>query len=468
MLTRLEVSGFKNLRDVALDIGPFTCIAGENGVGKSNLFDAIEFLSALTNMSFGEAAQQLRGATGTRMGDVRDIFWRDGGDHLQDIRLAAEMLVPESVEDDLGATAKATTTFLRYELNLGYEPADDSLSAGRISLKHESLTHITKGEARQHLRFPHSTRDFLATVVKGQRRGGAFLSTQVRDEGVVVNVHGDGGSFGRPQPRAAGRSNRTILSTMTTNDNPTALSARREMQSWRRLALEPSAMRAPDSFSAPQSMGPDGAHIASTLWRISHTPDEAGETDPERVYARVADRLSDLLSTRISKVFVDRDLVREVFTLFLDEGAGRSFAARALSEGTLRFLALCVLLEDPTLRGLVCMEEPENGIHPENLASMMALVRDLAVDATLAPDTHNPFRQVIVNTHSPGVVQLTNPNDLVYAKIPVPGEGVRLYGFEGSWRSRSGSPTFSRLDALPYLTPPKEVQFELPLEFSAS
>lgn len=61
--------------------------------------------------------------------------------------------------------------------------------------------------------------------------------------GLVVNVHGDGGSFGRPQPRAADRSNRTILSTMTTNDNPTALAAM--MQLVEDLAVD--ASFAPDS-----------------------------------------------------------------------------------------------------------------------------------------------------------------------------------------------------------------------------
>lgn len=41
LLTRLSVNGFKNLIDVDLYFGHFTCIAGANGVGKSNLFDAI-------------------------------------------------------------------------------------------------------------------------------------------------------------------------------------------------------------------------------------------------------------------------------------------------------------------------------------------------------------------------------------------------------------------------------------------
>ena len=48
MLTRLEVDGFKNLVDFKMDFGPYTCIAGPNGVGKSNIFDAIQFLALLT------------------------------------------------------------------------------------------------------------------------------------------------------------------------------------------------------------------------------------------------------------------------------------------------------------------------------------------------------------------------------------------------------------------------------------
>ncbi|GAB3809856.1 AAA family ATPase [Micromonospora zhanjiangensis] len=61
MLTRLEVQGFKNLVDVAIDFGPFTCIAGANGMGKSNVFDAIEFLSYLAAEPLVEASQRVRG-----------------------------------------------------------------------------------------------------------------------------------------------------------------------------------------------------------------------------------------------------------------------------------------------------------------------------------------------------------------------------------------------------------------------
>ena len=62
MLTRLEVNGFKNLVDFSVDFGPFTCITGPAGVGKSNLFDAIRFLSLLTEHTINDAALNIRGS----------------------------------------------------------------------------------------------------------------------------------------------------------------------------------------------------------------------------------------------------------------------------------------------------------------------------------------------------------------------------------------------------------------------
>jgi predicted ATPase len=475
MLTRLEVQGFKNLLDVSIDFGPFTCIAGANGMGKSNIFDAIEFLSYLASDTLVEASQRVRGSSGVRGGDPRDLFWDGYRDHQHRIKLAAEMIVPAEVEDDLGTPAEASTTFLRYEVILGFDPPIKEGSIGRLSLLGEELRHITRGEAPKHLRFPHNAGKFRSAVLRGERRGGPFLSTEQRETGTVINVHGDGGSRGKPQPRAAARAGRTVLSTVTTNDYPTILAARREMQSWRRLALEPSALRTPDNFSAPRSLGPDGRHLAATLHRIAN---ESGGDDhksnPEAAYARVAGRLSDLVGVGVEGVSVELDQVREVFTLFLEERGDLRLPARALSEGTLRFLALCVLLEDPTFTGLICMEEPENGIHPANLPAMLELVRDLAVDPRIAPGEANPFRQVIVNTHSPWIVQLCDPADLLLADVR-PRSGPRgtitrslaLLPYAETWRASTGGPTFSMADVVAYLAAPAGAQLRLPLDLIA-
>ena len=55
---------------------------------------------------------------------------------------------------------------------------------------------------------------------------------------------------------------------------------------------------------------------------------------------------------------------------------GKEFSSRVLSEGTLRLLALCILEYDDKHTGLLCYEEPENGIHPFRMKAMAQLLKD--------------------------------------------------------------------------------------------
>ena len=471
MLTRLEVRGFKNLRSVDVEFGPFTCIAGENGLGKSNVFDVIEFLAALADDSFDDAVKRVRHDTGDRHGDARLLFPNGLPSSGSTIDLAVEMLVPQSVQDDLGATAEATTTFLRYELSLGYLPPESGAMVGRLALIRENLKHITKGEAPRHLRFRPSV-EFRNAVVVGERRGGPFLSTDEREGGILINVHGDGGSRGRPQKRAAANARRTVLSTTTTNDTPTILAARREMQSWRRLALEPSSLRAPDDFNAPRVIDANGGHLASTLYRIANTSMSVDGRDADAVYASIVGRLADLPGVGIVDIWVDKDEKREVFTIMVKERSGVVLPARSLSEGTLRFLALCVFLEDPEFFGLICMEEPENGVHPASVPAMVELLRDLAVDPKYRPDASNPLRLVLINTHSPLVVQVCTPGDVLMAVAGPFGrdprdKDVQFVPSRDSWRWESGLKFWSLSDILPYVSTPRDAQTRLPIEMLA-
>src|SRR5271163_4821353 len=141
MLTRLQVSGFKNLVDVEVYFGPFTCIAGANGVGKSNLFDAIAFLSALAEKPLIDAALCVRDEGG-RSGDVRSLFHRVGGKYKDEISFEVEMVVPKTGYDDLGQPAEATTTFLRYELVLRYRPNGGQRVVGGLEIVKEELKDI--------------------------------------------------------------------------------------------------------------------------------------------------------------------------------------------------------------------------------------------------------------------------------------------------------------------------------------
>jgi predicted ATPase len=466
MLTRLEVDGFKNLIGLRVDFGAFTCIAGENGTGKSNVFDAIHFLSLLADRSLLDAAQEVRGIHGERTGDPRDLFWNGYAAEHPQVRLAAEMIVPSEVEDDFGRPAKPSITFLRYELSLGYQPPGGAEKIGRLTLLEESLGHINLSDAPRRLRFPHSATRFRKAVLRGHRSGKAFISTIIESGQPIIRIHQDGGSRGQPKPSAAYRAPATVVSTVTGADDPTILAARREMQSWRRLALEPSALRTSDRYVDPRVMDTNGRHLPATLFRVALSDTSGG---PNGVYARVSGRLADLAGVRVRSLRVQEDDTRELLTIQLQESSGLELPARSLSEGTLRFLALCVLLEDPTVTGLLCMEEPENGVHPANLRAMVRLVEDLAVDTADAPGLDNPFRQVIVNTHSPGIVQLVNPADLLFADTALRAtpDGTRAHALRvrpmsDTWRAKQPDEIpVTKLDILPYLTTPPGVQTRL-------
>src|SRR5262245_38615082 len=167
MLTRLNVSGFKNLLDVDVRFGPFTCVAGANGVGKSNLFDAIRFLSALADRPLMDAALSVRDEGG-RAFDIRSLFHRVGDTAAKEMSFEAEMIVPPTGFDDLGQEAKASITFLRYSLTLAYRAEDSRRSLGTLEIIKEELVHINLGDASKNLLF-HPSLKWRTSAVRGRR-----------------------------------------------------------------------------------------------------------------------------------------------------------------------------------------------------------------------------------------------------------------------------------------------------------
>ncbi len=454
MLTRLKVSGFKNLVDVEVHFGPFTYIAGVNGVGKSNLFDAIRFLSDLTHMSLVEAAKSVR-SEGQKNSDIRDLFHKIGDSHEPQMSFVADMIISEFGTDDLGQDAKASITTVRYELVLRYRQGDGLATQGLLEIVKEELTPIAILESRRTMRFttPKSSpadqrevrqqeKSWQESVITG-RRTVPFISTDSTEDGnQIINFHQDGGSSGKPFRLKATQLQRTVLSTANALEKPTALLVKNEMKSWQMLQLEPTAMRQSDEFNAVTNahLGPDGSHLPATLYRLK-IENERDQQVPD-VYQTLANKLSELVDN-VSGVEIERDDRREMLTLLLRGSDGTILPARSLSDGTLRFLGLAVLELDQKSGGVICLEEPENGIHPEKINAILNLLQGICTDVSLPVGSDNPLRQVIINTHSPSVVQLVPEDSLLIAELKearsdsgVSYKRVVYNPLKGTWRTK--------------------------------
>jgi predicted ATPase len=452
MLTRLKIQGFKNLLDVDLRFGPLTCIAGPNGAGKSNVFDAITFVSALADRPFVEAARMVRGGE-----DIRSLFSNQKNGTI-DIRV--ELLISPDGKDDFGQSAEASSTFLNYSLTLALVSDDDGVGA-RIRLAHEELTYVPKGEAAKQLLFPHS-KIWRDSVVKASARRTSFITTKADESrGTVIRLQSDRMQDSDKSRRGGGGSTafaadtlpRTVLSSAQNADETrTAVLVRNEMRSWKNVQLEPSSLRAPDDFESRASLDASGKHIPATLTRLTG-PQSRGTHE---VYSRLANTLISLVED-VASVRVDRDEARRSLRFMMKDRSGLELPASSLSDGTMRFVALATLLMDPQERGLICLEEPENGIHPQRIVSMIGLLYDIATDTDRKVEDGNPLRQVIVSTHSNEVVREVHFADVVFAvsrKYPKKQSfqrGVVFLGISGSWRHEQSHDSISDGETIAYL-----------------
>ena len=143
----------------------------------------------------------------------------------------------------------------------------------------------------------------------------------------------------------------------------------------------------------------------------------------------------------------------------MNDRQGTEHFAGALSDGTLRFLALTVMEADSRSARLLCLEEPENGMHPLRIEAVIQLLQDIAVDPDEPLESSNPLRQVIVNTHSPSAVACVPDDALLMAQSSRCSwqgtEASRLVvrHLPGTWRGEQADTIIGRGDILTYLNP---------------
>jgi len=341
-ILRLDIKGFRSLRDVSWEPEDLNVVIGPNGSGKSNLLRMLELISVSARGGLGKYVQ--------RWGGMEPLVWDGLADRIEyTVKTSPverhrdpekDSLTYEFVMERLG---KSSSFSVGHELLANYYPVETGQRAEPFKFLERHRNDGIAFDERQH-RLVAKSGSILEEESLLSLSGGPFL------ENHFVQVF---------RAELAGWSVYHDLHVNADAPIRQAMIARTEKR-----------------------VDPDGQNLVSVLHTL-YTGDRGfkdevnsamraafGEDFDELVFPPAADQ-------RIQLRVRWKSLQREQ-------------SAADLSDGTLRFLFLLAVLASPSPAPLIAIDEPETGLHP----SMLPIVSEYAVDASSRT-------QVILTTHSP-------------------------------------------------------------------
>ena len=385
MITRIEIDGFKGFENFSMEFRPFTVIAGVNGVGKSNLFDAMRHLSYLVSKTLRESFETDRGS----LFDLFTIY--PNGTRKNRISYVVEMLLPEYIEDEFSEIEKLKYLRLRYELAVSVD------NEGKFQIEKERLTPIKRGDDA-FLKIHRGIKKELPTLTGG--RSSPFIGTDEDSNSITISQDGIGGNKRTVSLKGA---QRTVLSSITTVEFPHAYAAKSMLQNIHFLQLNPEQLRKSSKVAASPFLEPDGSNLATMVARLR---DE--ESDIEQM---ISNDLSSIVPG-VGRFILHKDESKDEYVIFIEHIDGYEVPSKLLSDGTLRILALIAISYDSQFNGTIILEEPENGVHPGRLARIVELLQDM----TNLPSTSSSAKQIITNTHSSSLIEIVDEDFLAMAQ----------------------------------------------------
>jgi hypothetical protein len=359
-IEEVRLAAFKSFHDQALRLAPLTVLIGRNSSGKSNALDGLEVLSRL--------------AHGDDIQDALEGRRRDA----DPVRGGVEGCAPHG-EDlfALGCTVSSQHGPISLDVVVRVRP--------EVHIVHELLQGPTGRGVRTLLETgpaDPSRGDIQASWYNGRRgrnpyepfRASRLLTAQLP---LRVAARTDG--------------ERTVLATAEQ-----LLTALRGVF---QLDPVPHLMR--------QYVPARDVNLRRTAENLSAAVGRIRRDDRPR-FRHLLDLMRGLADHEVEKIVVTNSELGDVM-LALDEGRSGLTPAREMSDGMLRFLAICTAVlsgsggldlgpdgkPDAARTVMLVIEELENGLHPSQAATMLRLVKEASTERRT---------QVLVTTHSPALL----------------------------------------------------------------
>lgn len=334
-LISFSAAGYRSLRSIRLDIGQVSIFVGENGVGKSNLYRALQLIKASAE---GTLAREIAGE-----GGMNSALWSG----TRRIGQPARVIIDAQFVDDETAVCYA------YKVEIGLPPPLSAGFAFEPHVKEESLT-IEAGRR---------------PVEMMSRMGQAIFA---RD--------GDGRRVEHPERVLNSETALALLGSA--GRYPEVGDMRAAVAGWRfyhgfRTDADSPVRRAALATTSPM-LDEDGANLAAVFATLRHIREDTVDLD-----RCIADALGG------AKLDVPVPGETATFGLVLPEFPQRVFRPQELSDGQTRFLALAGALLSYRLPKLIALNEPESSLHPRMMPALADMVARAAERTQVWVVTHS-------------------------------------------------------------------------------
>jgi predicted ATPase len=347
IVREIHAAHYRSLRSIRFPTGRLTVFVGANGVGKTNLYRALQLLQA---SAAGTLARELAAE-----GGMESASWAGTRRVGEPARIA--------LSAGFGELALEGVVY-SYEVEIGVPPPG---GPGAFPLepdfKQEALLFHHRGRASKLLE--RRGRAVTARDADGKR---VELSRELLASETAL------GSFDEPQRF------------------PEVHAIKQLMLDWRFYhdlrTDKDSALRRPCLAVATPTMASDGSNLAAVLATLVHIRYDTVDLDRAIEDAFPGARLEVPMPGREAS-----------FGMVFPDHPKRVFEAQELSDGTLRYLALAGALLSLRLPSFIALNEPESSLHPDLLEPLARLIARAAERTQVWLVTHSERLAAALEKH---------------------------------------------------------------------
>jgi predicted ATPase len=368
MITKIEVNGFKSLKDFELTLNSgLNILVGPNGSGKTNIVLFFEFLSKIVTMPINEAI--------TEMGGFGFVFQKTEKGFVDSIKVKIEGDAYHNLLKD-----KLTYTY-SFELKL-------SNDLENIVYANQDLSIVTKTEL------------LIITLIP---ETGSIQSEVKRLNGTVID---DKATFDKALKHMVGDLNFCQESLMRGKSfSDYFINILKDLKGGEIFNIVPNRIREQENAVSSKGIQSDGYGLSKTLYEMKRGNGSSSNYNESNFKKAIA--YLKIANTSISDLTIEKDDFNSklVPKVYINSDENTSILPLAfLSDGTLKWLTLVTAIL--TSDNIFCIEEPENYLHPWMQAEMCTLMRE-----HLEAKKEAAF--ILMTTHSETLLNAARPEEVI-------------------------------------------------------